>query len=404
MTIQHSTTAFQGNVIIVGGGIGGNALALFLKKAGICSTVYEAYLPNESIGGGLGLAPNGMNVLAALGLAEQTIARGSLALENNFYNKQGRLIARFKNGDVQKYGQPGVSLLRAALHDVLIDEVKKQGIQIEFQKRLKNITSTATKVTAHFEDGTRAEGDLLIGADGIHSQTRRIILPDAPSPDYVGIIGVGGITPCAALPMMTDREKQSFNFTYGPEGFFGYGGGANGDVMWWSNLPYERELTRAELTNLSLDTIKQEMLAIYRGYHEPIETLIRNTHSPLKHNISDIQSLPTWYQGRVLLIGDAAHAVSPNSGQGASMVLEDAMYLGKLLRDCNNYEQVFAQFEQGRKPRVEKIVAEGRRRGNDKHVVSPLQSKIREIMMGIFINLFGVKGLDQVYSYKIAWD
>jgi 2-polyprenyl-6-methoxyphenol hydroxylase-like FAD-dependent oxidoreductase len=203
---------------------------------------------------------------------------------------------------------------------------------------------------------------------------------------------------------MSQRDKQSFTFTYGANGFFGYSGVENGDVMWWSNLPRERELTQAELMDDSLESVQREMLAVYRGYHDPIETLIRNTHSPVKFNIHDIQSLPRWHQDRVILIGDAAHAVSPNAGQGAAMALEDAMYLARLLRHTDCYQQAFAQFEADRKPRVEKIVAEGRRRGNDKQIVSPWQQKVRELMMMIFLNLFGIKGQDWLYGYKIAWD
>jgi 2-polyprenyl-6-methoxyphenol hydroxylase-like FAD-dependent oxidoreductase len=147
------------------------------------------------------------------------------------------------------------------------------------------------------------------------------------------------------------------------------------------------------------------MLAIYQSYHEPIESLISNSQSSLKLNISDIQTLPKWHEGRVLLIGDAAHAVSPNAGQGASIALEDAMYLARLLRDSSgDYEQVFTQFETDRKTRVEKIVAEGRQRGVDKQVVTPFQSKIREIMLMIFVNLFGASGQDWLYRYAINWD
>lgn len=404
MITQTSTKAFQGTVLIIGGGIGGNALALFLKKAGINSVIYEGYPYKDGVGGGLGLAPNGMNVLAALGLAEKTKARGTLALENYFYNARGRLIARFKNGEPEKFGQPAVSLMRPALYDVLTEEVKKQGIQIEFEKRLQDITYAGDKVIAHFDDGTHAEGDLLIGADGVRSQVRRHILPNGPEPSYLGIIGVGGCSPASVLRSMTLKEKQGFSFTYGAKGFFGYCGGENGDMMWWANLPREQEFTREELSNLSLDTIKQEMLAIFGGYHDPIETMINNTYSPVKHNIYDIQSLPTWHQGRIVLIGDAAHAVSPNSGQGASLALEDAIYLANLLRQSADYEQVFEQFEQDRKPRVEKIVAEGRRRGEDKHEVTPFQATVREFMMAIFIRLFGKVGQNWLYGYKVAWE
>lgn len=404
MTTTIAKNGFQGKVLIIGGGIAGNALALFLHKVGIDCTIYEAYPYKDGVGGGLGLAPNGMNVLAALGLVAKVKARSSLALENIFYNEHGTLLARFKNGSPEKYGQPGISILRPALYDIMNDEIQQQGIRIEFQKRLNDLRQNGAKVTAYFDDGTQAEGDLLIGADGVRSQVRHIILPDAPEPAYVGIIGIGGVTPSSAVPHMSQRDKQSFNFTYGTRGFFGYSGVENGDIQWWSNLPSERELTREELADVSLDTIQREMLAIYSGYHEPIETLIRHTQATVKHNIHDIQSLRTWQHGRVLLIGDAAHAVSPNSGQGASMALEDAMYLAKLLRDCGDYSQVFSQFEQARKPRVEKIVAEGRRRGNDKTVVSPFQQTIREVMIRIFVNLFGAKALDEAYRYKIDWE
>ncbi len=396
---------FQGKVLIIGGGIAGPALALFLKKVGITAVVYEAYAYKDGVGGGLGLAPNGMNVLAALGLAEKVIARGSLALENIFYNERGRVLTHYKNGTIQKYGQPGVSLLRSALYEIMATAMKQQGIEVEYQKRLTTITQTATKVIAHFADGTSAEGDLLIGADGIHSKTRQAVLPNSPKPAYVGIIGIGGVTPAGAVPALSQRDKQSFHFTFGTKGFFGYCGAEIGDMMWWSNLPSEKELTRAELTEITTESIQQEMLTIYRDYHAPIATLLEHTRSPVKMNISDIQSLPTWHQGRVLLIGDAAHAVSPNAGQGASLALEDAMYLAKLLRDSTgNYAQVFAQFEQDRKPRVEKIVAEGRRQGSNKQIVTPFQAKIRDIMVTIFLNLFGERMQDWLYRYKIAWE
>ena len=395
----------QGKVLIIGGGVSGLALALFLKKAGIPSAVYEAFPYKEGVGGGFNIAPNGMNVLNALGLAKKINARGSVALEMCFRNERGRVLARFRNGTVEKYGQLSVSLTRSALFEVLKDESAAQGIEIHYEKRLKTITQDAVKIVAHFADGTHVEGEILIGADGIHSQTRNIILPDGPKPAYIGIVAVGGLVLGSAVSSLSQRDKQSVNFTYGPNGFFGYMGVHDGHVMWWSNLTRENELSREELAALSLEAIKKDMLAIYRGYHEPIESLISNTQSSLKLNISDIQSLPTWHTGRVLLIGDAAHAVSPNAGQGASIALEDAMYLAKLLRDSfSSHEQVFARFEADRKARAEKIVAEGRQRGVDKQVVTPFQSKIREVMLMIFVNLFGASSQDWLYRYAINWD
>jgi 2-polyprenyl-6-methoxyphenol hydroxylase-like FAD-dependent oxidoreductase len=219
------------------------------------------------------------------------------------------------------------------------------------------------------------------------------------------VVGVGGFVKIGAVPELTPQDISSLNYTFGAKGFFGYCAADKGYAMWWSNLHATHPLSEAALRDTSIDNLKQEMLAIYKDFHSPVAALINNTERPLRQNISDIQSLPAWHKGRVLLIGDAAHAVSPNAGQGASMALEDAMYLAKLLRDGGgDYEMVFHQFEDGRKERVEKIVAEGRKRGVAKEAVSPLVARIRNMMMRIFLKLFGIKGLDEVYGYKIDWE
>jgi 2-polyprenyl-6-methoxyphenol hydroxylase-like FAD-dependent oxidoreductase len=124
----------------------------------------------------------------------------------------------------------------------------------------------------------------------------------------------------------------------------------------------------------------------------------------LRLNLYDIRSLPTWQRGRVLLIGDAAHAASPNSGQGASMALEDAMYLARLLRDSpGEYLRAFRQFETDRKPRVEAIVTEGRRRGGDKETVSPFKATLRNMLMRFFLKRAAARKIDPVMAYKIDW-
>lgn len=141
-----------------------------------------------------------------------------------------------------------------------------------------------------------------------------------------------------------------------------------------------------------------------KGWHKPVEELIKNTPSFMKGNVHDVQSLPTWHKGRVVLIGDSAHAVSPNSGQGASLALEDAMYLASLFRNSeNDWENLFEQFERERKPRVEKIIVEGRRRGDNKKEITPFSAWIRDRTLSIVLPLFGEKGNRWVYEYKINW-
>jgi 2-polyprenyl-6-methoxyphenol hydroxylase-like FAD-dependent oxidoreductase len=402
LTIANSNA--HDNVLIIGGGIAGNALALFLHKAHIPCTVYEAYASSEHVGAGLGLAPNGMNVLAALGLADAIITRSDVVPEHRFTNARGQVLAQYTNGDVQRDGQPAVSVRRSVIYAVLHEAVVNNGIPVHYGKRLTGVQQYADSVTALFADGTGATGTLLVGADGVRSSTRAAILPDAPAPEFVGIVGIGGITPVSAVACLDKRSLERFNFVYGQRGFFGYAGVGNDEVQWWANLPSERELTRAEITATSVEGVRREMLAIYGDYGAPVPALIQNLQEAVKHNIYDIQSLPSWHHGRAILIGDAAHAVSPNSGQGASLALEDAMLLAKLLRDESSYASAFSRFEAARKPRVEKIVAEGRRRGNDKQIVGPVQQTFREWMVRIFVNLFGTSGQKALYGYRVAWD
>jgi 2-polyprenyl-6-methoxyphenol hydroxylase-like FAD-dependent oxidoreductase len=176
--------------------------------------------------------------------------------------------------------------------------------------------------------------------------------------------------------------------------------------MWWSNLPRPKPLTREEILDAPLDAARAELLARFGEYHAPVADLLRLSQDIIQLNIFDIPSLPTWHAGRVLMIGDAAHAVSPNAGQGASLALEDALYLAMLLRDAGpalDAESVFAAFEAARKPRVERIVAEGRRRGLDKQLVGPVQAKVRELMLRVMLNLFGRNADDWIYRYRIDW-
>jgi 2-polyprenyl-6-methoxyphenol hydroxylase-like FAD-dependent oxidoreductase len=236
------------HALIIGSGIADPALSLFLKKAGISSTVYEAYPYMQGVGGGLSLAPNGMNVLEELDLAEKLKTHSTVVLESCFRSETGRILARIDNGS-KKYGQPVVALRRSDLHEVLTQEMGRQAIAVTYEKRLIDIryTSDNKKVVAHFADGSHAEGDILIGADGIHSQTRKTVLPEIPDPPYVGIIGIGGSVPLSAVPNLSDRDRHNLNFTFGHRGFCGYCGARPDELIWWSNLWREKELTKEEL-------------------------------------------------------------------------------------------------------------------------------------------------------------
>ena len=149
--------------LIIGGGVGGPAAALFLRRAGIASRIFEAYPEPTTTGGGFQIAPNGMRVLNALGVADRVRAAGVTSGSFVFRNQQGKIISQI---DLSGSGY-GVTLMRAAFQRVLLDEIGRQGVPIEYGRRLCGIESEGDVVTARFEDGSVERGDMLLAFDGV---------------------------------------------------------------------------------------------------------------------------------------------------------------------------------------------------------------------------------------------
>lgn len=390
-------------VLIIGGGIAGPAMALFLKKIGIQSEVFEANEASFSNGAGLSLAPNGVNILAELGLFPNTINNGSAVTNGVFKNAMGKKLAQFRFSNLSRYKYPSINIKRATLNKIMLDELNKQNILIHFNKKLQNILQTEREVTAAFDDGTSATGNFLIGADGVRSIVRNFVLDNPLRPDFTGVIGCGGFVDKSKISSLTQSDSNDINFIYGKNGFFGYTGVNGNELMWWTNIMADNPYTKEEQVNFDREEERKSLLKQYSSYSFPITDIINNSSNFLRLNVFDVQFLPKWSNNKIILIGDAAHAVSPNSGQGASMALEDAMLLAKLIRDESTFERAFSTFEHTRRSRVEKIVLEGRKRGNDKVIVNRFQQKIRELMIRIFVNAFAEKDNDWLFNYKIEW-
>jgi 2-polyprenyl-6-methoxyphenol hydroxylase-like FAD-dependent oxidoreductase len=392
--------------LIIGGGIAGPAIALFLKKAGLDPIVFEAYERASDIGGGLQIAPNGMRVLSQLDLAERLRTLGIESAEFSFENESGRSLACLPNGPASRYGLPAIFISRSALHVALLSELERQQIPIHYSKRLQGIASNATCVKVEFADGSYAEGSILIGADGIHSQTRRIVFPETPSPSYTGLMVIGGFAQDPALQTPNAKLKSRAHMIYGANGFFGYGyyDPANpAAVMWWSHQQRVPEPSKEELRSIDPDVLRQRLIEQHRGWAEPVPTILRNAQKILWGPIHDLPDLNTWSKDRVVLIGDAAHAISPHAGQGVSLALEDAICLARHLRKVS-YGEAFVGYQQDRQARVEKIVAEARKRGEAKQALTPGAARIRNFILGMFLRLRGGRMFDEAYCYAADWD
>jgi 2-polyprenyl-6-methoxyphenol hydroxylase-like FAD-dependent oxidoreductase len=373
--------------------------AMFMKRAGIDAAVYEAWPYSKGIGGGLQIAPNGMHVLAELGLADEMVRRGSVAESFDFYSQSGRKLGSVNRNMQARFGQPAVNLCRATLNEILVDKAWCSHVELYFEKCLVAIEERPDRpLVAHFADGSTAEGDFLVGADGVHSAVRRHVVPDGPTPFDTGLIGFGGFVPRAVLK---DRPiGQRVETTFGQSGFFGYGfcsSDPDDGVMWWSTQP-SHGISAASYRTMSQDAVRQHLRSFHAGWHEPIPAIIDAADNVAVTDTLDVATLPTWSRGRTLLIGDAAHATSPHAGQGASLALEDAMRLGRLMLEEQDLGLTFQRFEHERRPRAEKIVALARRNGNSKRAFSPTGAWLRDHMLKLLLPLSS-KGMDFMYAY-----
>jgi 2-polyprenyl-6-methoxyphenol hydroxylase-like FAD-dependent oxidoreductase len=386
--------------LIIGAGIAGPVTALFLKRIGYEAAVYEGWSYSTGIGGGLQIAPNGMHVLAELGLADAIISGGEISESFDFYSRKGKRLASIHQDMQARFGQPAVNMRRAMLNEMLVDKAWSSSVEVHFDKRLARIEDRADRpIVAHFTDGSSAEGDLLIGADGVHSAVRQHVIPDGPRPFDTGLVGFGGFIPRAILENAGIGPRVEA--TFGQSGFFGYGycsPDPDDGAMWWSTQPSDGR-DAATFRAMSVQELKHHLRRFHAGWHDPIPGIIDAADNVPVTDTLDVATLPVWSRGRALLIGDAAHATSPHAGQGASIALEDAMRLACLLQTDEEYSVTFEKFERERRPRTERIVALARRNGSSKQQFSPAGAWFRDRVLGLMMPLMS-KGMDWMYAYN----
>lgn len=338
-------------VLVIGGGIAGTAVALGLHRAGYDVAVHEAHPDTAAdIGAFLTMGSNGMRALAQLGATDAVTAVGFPLTSVRLLDGQGTEQARGPLGEVADPALHYRCLRRGELNAALQREAARRGIRLHHGVRLADVTEGPDHVTAHFTDGTTAGADLLVGADGLNSTVRTILAPGV-RPGYAGQRIYYGYTGTAPSPDPTGL----ITFVRGSESTFGYAVSPAGETYWFARVNTE-PLAAGGMPH-EVDR-REELLPLLRKDATQAADIVAASVGPvLATDATDLPLGAVWHTGRMLLVGDAAHAASPATGQGASMALEDAVVLAKALRDLPDVPAALAAYEAHRRPRAERNVA-----------------------------------------------
>jgi 2-polyprenyl-6-methoxyphenol hydroxylase-like FAD-dependent oxidoreductase len=242
----------------------------------------------------------------------------------------------------------------------------------------------------------------LIGADGLLSTTRRLVDPKAPKPRYIPLLNTGGWARPDKAPHV-DSEVGTMAMYFGRDAFFCHMKAPDGTLWWFANIPQVRELSPAELQQITDEQWRRRMMESFAVDATPATAVIAATDVIARPwNTYDFPSVPKWHTDRMILVGDAAHAASPTSGQGASLAIEDALTLARCLRDMPDTPTAFVAYAALRRKRVERIVAAAKRRSSDK-MPGPVGRMVRDLVFPLVLSRAGKAGQDQVLDYRIRW-
>ncbi|HEV7664730.1 MAG TPA: FAD-dependent monooxygenase [Chloroflexota bacterium] len=340
------------SVAIVGAGIGGLAAAATLRRIGLDVQVYEQASRFARVGAGIQMMPNSMKVLRGLGLEDR--------LRQVAFAPQSHLNREWDSGAVsnelpmpaERYGAPYLCLHRAELHAALASLTP--GVRVHLGKRLVGLAEDADGVELAFGDSTTARADIVVGADGVHSVTRELLL-GKEEPIHRGRVAYRAVFPAALLG---DRDLGSSRTKWwGPDRHIViyYTTRARDEVYFVTSVPEPLGWLTPESWSATGDVV--ELRRAFDGFHDDVQAVLEACPACHRWAILEREPLPAWSRGRVVMVGDAAHPMTPYMAQGGATAIEDAAVLARCLSHFAAFEEAFARFEALRKPRTARIQA-----------------------------------------------
>ncbi len=327
--------------IIIGGGIGGVTAALALQRAGIEVDVFERADELREVGSGLPLWTNALRALHALGLTDVIDVLGESVTAGSVTTWRGDILVDLRMEELlQQLGTINMVVHRAELLVALLSSLDKRCIHLG--TTCVGFTQDAHEVRVRFADGKEARADLLIGADGIHSIIRQQGF-SVKRPRYAGYICWRGVASISRKGLETWAWGKGYQFGITPM--------TNNRAYWFA------QKYMPEGTHDSPLGRKHELMALFHDWHDPIPAVIEATDDThiLRNDIYEHEHLLHWSRGRVTLLGDAAHAMTPNLGQGACQAIEDAVVLADSLSTKSNIVAALNLYEKRRRRRANTI-------------------------------------------------
>jgi len=351
-------------ILIVGGGIAGLAMARAGRQRGLECEIVERTTTAQIAAAGIYLPGNGMAALGRLGLADAVAERGAVVGRRRLFDDRGRKLIDFDEAGLWRDVAPPIALHREELHRILADGAT--GVPIRFGVTVMSIDDGPDAVRVAFDDGSSATYDLVVGADGVHSPTRRSWF-GGPEARLAGQVGwrfvVDGHPDIDGWNGWLGRDRGFLALDIGGERVYGVGDIRSADGL--------------DPTDGDLEGFKR----LFEGYPEPVPSLVGRLRSSDELWFSPFEEVspPAWSRGRVVLIGDAAHATAPNMAEGASLAIEDALVLADCLSAGGDVSPALAAYVERRAARVAHVQHMTRRRDRLRYLHPALRRAVMRV-------------------------